>query len=386
MGYYVLKYSGGRYGAVAWFKTEDEAQQEVLRIKRAGAWSGMPPKIEKDKKNPGGRWAHGTMSYRRPPGSVEPMTNNPISRRKARLILHEGQVRGHRLTERQRRFFGARASGYPMRNAGPLYLNARRGRRRRNPYHRNPGKGTNWLLIGGLAVGAFFLLPRLTASGGILSSLGIGTPAAVPSGFTPVGSGLYRAPNGTLYARNPSTGQMVPAPMGTTPTSAEDLLTRAGISLIPSVANNLASWIGSLFSTQQTSTGAVDMGSGIVGGTSGGGGSVTSPDVLSGAYIPPIEPMGTTGPIDWGNLFGGGSGEPSFSLWGSSPPPLTDIPTYPTYDLWNNQSFDFDPTAYDLPGMPPLDYDVGLTVGGDYAVIANPDDWSGYFGLGRRRR
>lgn len=268
------------------------------------------------------------------------------------------------------------------RNAGPLYLNARRRRHRRNPYHRNPGKGTNWLLIGGLAVGAFFLLPRLTASGGILSSLGIGTPAAVPAGFTPVGSGLYRAPNGTLYARNPSTGQMVPAPVGTTPTSAEDLLTRAGISLIPTVANNLASWIGSLFSTQQTSTGAVDMGSGIVGGTSGGGGSVTSPDVLSGAYIPPIEPIPDLGATDWGSLFGGGSG--GYSLWGSETPPLTPLPTYPTYDL-GDYSLGFDPTAYDLPSLPPLDYDVGLTVGGTDAVIANPSDWSGYFGLGRRR-
>jgi hypothetical protein len=38
-----------------------------------------------------------------------------LSRSKARLILHEKRVRGHRLTPKQRRFFGARASGYPVR-------------------------------------------------------------------------------------------------------------------------------------------------------------------------------------------------------------------------------------------------------------------------------
>lgn len=41
---------------------------------------------------------------------------NPLTRRKARTILHEGQVRGRKLTGRQRRFFGARASGSPRRN------------------------------------------------------------------------------------------------------------------------------------------------------------------------------------------------------------------------------------------------------------------------------
>jgi hypothetical protein len=38
-----------------------------------------------------------------------------ITRKKARKILHHGKVRGHRLTAKQRRFFGARASGYPVR-------------------------------------------------------------------------------------------------------------------------------------------------------------------------------------------------------------------------------------------------------------------------------
>lgn len=36
-----------------------------------------------------------------------------ISKRKARTILHEGRASGYPLTEKQRRFFSARASGYP---------------------------------------------------------------------------------------------------------------------------------------------------------------------------------------------------------------------------------------------------------------------------------
>lgn len=43
--------------------------------------------------------------------------SNPLTRAKARQILHEGKARGRRLTPAQRRFFGARASGYPRRRA-----------------------------------------------------------------------------------------------------------------------------------------------------------------------------------------------------------------------------------------------------------------------------
>jgi len=35
----------------------------------------------------------------------------PVSRIKARLILHEGMARGKKLTSRQRGFFGAISSG-----------------------------------------------------------------------------------------------------------------------------------------------------------------------------------------------------------------------------------------------------------------------------------
>jgi hypothetical protein len=38
-----------------------------------------------------------------------------VSARKARIILHHKEVKGYPLTARQRRFFGARASGYPVR-------------------------------------------------------------------------------------------------------------------------------------------------------------------------------------------------------------------------------------------------------------------------------
>jgi hypothetical protein len=38
-----------------------------------------------------------------------------LTKAKAELILHEGQVRGHPLTKKQRGFFGARASGKPVK-------------------------------------------------------------------------------------------------------------------------------------------------------------------------------------------------------------------------------------------------------------------------------
>ncbi len=45
---YAMKYGGGRYTSVAWYPTHAEAQAECDRIKRAGSWSGMPPKVEPD--------------------------------------------------------------------------------------------------------------------------------------------------------------------------------------------------------------------------------------------------------------------------------------------------------------------------------------------------
>lgn len=48
-----------------------------------------------------------------------------LTKAKAAKILHDKSVRGHRLTARQIRFFGARASGYLVRKVAK-----RRTRRR----------------------------------------------------------------------------------------------------------------------------------------------------------------------------------------------------------------------------------------------------------------
>lgn len=347
------------------------------------------------------------------------MMNPRLTRRKARLILHHGYVtrkRGKRrrrvkLTAKQRRFFGARASGYPRRKPrgyGAEWLPvAYGGRKRRNPYRRNPGKGgMGWGMIALLGVGAFFLLPRLTGAGGggLFSSLGIGAAAGVPPGYTPIGNNLYRSPSGTIVARNPQTGQMVAAMPGTVPTSAEDLLTRAGIALIPSVASNLASWVSGLFTTQHTATTPVLESPALP----SGGGSIGTSDVLRGGYdaMPPLPPLP--------NIFDAGSAVASTGtetalpgeIFGSEGlPPLEPIPWYPInatpdgalYDLGaDTQLGSIDWSQYELPPLPdsymsmdlslePMP-DVGLTVGGTDVTIYDPsaDVWGGFFGLGRR--
>lgn len=43
------------------------------------------------------------------------MSKKKLSAKKARTILEHGEVGGTKLTERQRKFFGARASGQPVR-------------------------------------------------------------------------------------------------------------------------------------------------------------------------------------------------------------------------------------------------------------------------------
>lgn len=109
------------------------------------------------------------------------------------------------------------------------------------------------LLIAGGA--ALFLLSRNTSP----------LAGGAATGFTNVGAGLYRDTAGALYARNPSTGQMVRAPAGTSPSSGEDLLLRAGISLIPTVGaavgeaipgvfEGVADWLSGLWSGQESAT------------------------------------------------------------------------------------------------------------------------------------
>ena len=43
------------------------------------------------------------------------MSIHGLSKEKAKTILHDKEVRGHPLTEKQRKFFGARASGMPVK-------------------------------------------------------------------------------------------------------------------------------------------------------------------------------------------------------------------------------------------------------------------------------
>jgi hypothetical protein len=50
-GYYVMTYGGGRYQSIGWYKTKQEADNEVARIMRAGAWSGKPPIVSSSRRN-----------------------------------------------------------------------------------------------------------------------------------------------------------------------------------------------------------------------------------------------------------------------------------------------------------------------------------------------
>jgi hypothetical protein len=61
------------------------------------------------------------------------------SRRLARAILHRGKAHARKLTAKARRFFGARASGYPRRKAKKNPL-TRMGKLVELRYHRDHGK------------------------------------------------------------------------------------------------------------------------------------------------------------------------------------------------------------------------------------------------------
>jgi hypothetical protein len=197
----------------------------------------------------------------------------------------------------------------------------------------------------------------------------------VPPGYTPIGSGLYRAPDGGVYARNPQTGQMVRAPAGSQPTSATDLLTRAGISLIPQVASGLATWVSGLFSGQHTATGLLP-GTPMGDTTSLPGGGVSAgapPDILTGNYLPPLTPLPDEIFEPWGGIM-----PESDYLFAEELPPLTDLPTYPMYSYDYYDYADYG-QSYALPDLPPIDYDVMIGVGSGEVTIANPDEWYGWF-------
>lgn len=289
-------------------------------------------------------------------------------------------------------------------------------RRRRNPtrwgnsgaFSPNPGGGTTkWLLIGGAAVaGLYFLGPQL-------SNL-FGGGSSVPSGFTAVGGGLYRGPDGALYARNPSTGQMVKAPTGTTPTSAEDLLMRAGVQLLPGATNMLSDWVRGLFTT--SATGAPSATTPRPGATTGGTSGSSFPTGSLTSALPALPGLISTGT---GLISGSGSS-------------LSELPSLPAGDAWwdtigvdNSMGDWWDqpidaplpwdtldggawwdmPTAdvpWDADAFAPID-DWGLDMGLDTFDWSMPDitydipdfDYSfasdvpmdfGFMGLGRRRR
>lgn len=50
MGYYVMKWGGGRYTSVGWFLNKEQAEEEVRKILATGCWGGMPPRVEPDDK------------------------------------------------------------------------------------------------------------------------------------------------------------------------------------------------------------------------------------------------------------------------------------------------------------------------------------------------
>lgn len=155
-------------------------------------------------------------------------------------------------------------------------------------YVHNPG-GTNWMplvLIGA----AVFLLPRLMGTSGLPFG-GFGT-SVTPPGYTYLGSGYYRGPDGQTYYRSPTTGQMaVSSPAAAT----QAMATNVGYGLInttiASAGGALTSLIRGIFSptTSQPSISDPSVTGGTVADTTvaGGGATVTAPDVLGASYTPP---------------------------------------------------------------------------------------------------
>lgn len=319
------------------------------------------------------RWAHGTMDYRHAP-HLRPVMNP--RRRRRRMVRRKG------------------VGGWYSIPAAPR----RRGRR-------NPARGGG----GGIGIGTIALIggaALLFFKPDILSGLFGG---GVPSGFTQVANGLYRGPDGAIYARNPSTGQMVKAPVGTTPTSATDLLTRAGIAIAPAAANALASWVGGLFSGGSPTSTTTPRPSSQGGAGSGGSGASSFPVGAIGAALPALPAIGSVG----ASLFTGGTG-PDATL-----PPLDSAPSlweggdfFGGDDLWGDawgSDLTFgDPSFLDTPSMFDLNTDdwlSGYDWSGDWGGLDSfdtlpvVDDWAfdwgdplvadasfdwGFMGLGRR--
>lgn len=200
---------------------------------------------------------------------------------KRRARVRYRSVRGGHYGE-----FGPRYLGYRM----PIHVRhyKRAKRTRGNPFFRNPGRGTNWLLIGAVAVGGFFLL-----RGGGLSSV-FGAP--VPAGYTQLGtSGYYRGPDGQLYNRTATGGMMLSPTQAPVGSAVEQQLIAAGsrlaLPIVGGIAQGLSQMIGNLFQTGSAT------GTGTPSDTTTlptGGASITSPDILTGAgttVLPDLPPL-----------------------------------------------------------------------------------------------
>lgn len=87
---YVIRWAPGSYSQM--FLKQESAERYLKRAAKPGKVIYVEPGYD----------------FRNP--------RKKLTRRKARRILHEGIAQGRALTERQRKFFGARASGYPRVN------------------------------------------------------------------------------------------------------------------------------------------------------------------------------------------------------------------------------------------------------------------------------
>lgn len=257
-------------------------------------------------------------------------------KRRARVRYHS--VRGGHYGP-----FGPRYLGYHM---AVRTHRRRRARSRRNPFFSNPGRGgTNWLLIGGVAVGAFFLL-----RGGALGSMFGG---GAPAGYTPLGtSGYYRGPDGQVYTRTATGGMVRSATQFAAGSTVEQQLIQQGIAAgIPLVASGiraggeiLGDWLGNLFG--------------------GGGGSTATGTIPSTADV--------LRPVESGGLA-----------------PLPEIPELMLGDWWSAPSTEdwwsstpSGETAFSLTELPPLPSVEIAWVDPEF-VASEPSGFWGFGGLGR---
>lgn len=248
---------------------------------------------------------------------------------KRRVRVRYRSVRGGHYGE-----FGPRYLGYRMPIQVRHYKRAKRTRG--NPFFRhNPG-GTNWLLIGAVAVGGFFLL-----RGGGLSSV-FGAP--VPAGYTQLGtSGYYRGPDGQLYNRTATGGMVLSPTQAPVGSAVEQQLIAAGsrlaLPIVGGIAQGLSQMIGNLFQTgSATGTGTPSETATLP----TGGASVTSPDILTGAGTTPLPDLPALPDLSLGSDF---FSAPSATDWFSQPGAFTLNAPVTQMDL----------SVAPLPDLVPLD-------------------------------